>query len=359
MIARFRALLPFSFSIPKGEDLAPVEFVEEPYTVRIHPPRKAAIDPMETQATSRVPVRQSLENIRPADEQDATDAILMDGLPTIQANMIQIDFVKDDFDRRRWQADIIPEDQGDPTIKFVFSVANDFLARLRVLTRSGQIKPMEPKKAFWRLDYLTDNQERLPRDPRLIRTRLAAGLKFTTIGVNRNIWARLEGIPRGFEQATWDSLLLDAKELLPEVGVSIVVAYTALETFITWCVEQLALGANLPPSLWEWIKDRNDNFEKQPSVKEGLDDLLQAFTEGSLKDEPRLWEAFQNPRKARNSFVHEGKALIGNNEVTSETAKTLVTQASEIIEWTERLIPEALRRPRLDGLIRFDFHRPA
>ncbi len=358
MIARFRILLPFTFSVREGDDVAPFEFVKAPYRVKVYSPCQAAIDPSETKAISRVPVRQSLDGVRPADKQNATDAILMDGTPTIQANLLQVDFVKEDFDRRRQEEEGIPTyERGDPSIVLVFEVVNNFLTRMRALTRGGQIKPLGPNNTFWRLDYLTDNQEELPHDPKLRRRELAATVRFRTIGVNKHIWTSIEKLPADFRSATWDNLLLDAGELLPDVGPSIVVAYAALETFISWCIGHLARSANLPPGLWEWIEERDKDHYKQPSVSEGFDVLLRIFTNRSLKDEPRLWECFRNLQSARHSFVHEGRPMIGGEEVSVKTATRMVSGASEVIDWVERLLPEASRRPRLDRKVEFSFQR--
>jgi hypothetical protein len=44
----------------------------------------------------------------------------------------------------------------------------------------------------------------------------------------------------------------------------------------------------------------------------------------------RLWEAFKNLRAARNSFVHEGVARIGQEPVTKVVAAQLIGRARDI-----------------------------
>ena len=51
-------------------------------------------------------------------------------------------------------------------------------------------------------------------------------------------------------------------------------------------------------------------------------------------------------RKARNKFSHEGKPLIGNQEVTREQATELIAKAKAIVAWVERLLPEEARTPK-------------
>ena len=152
MIARLRILLPFNFSVRQGDELPPHEFIYGEYRVRIYPPCQAAVDPADVETLSPVPLRDIIEQLRPADVQTATHSIRMDDAPTIQANLLQIDFLKADFDRRR----ILPPDvlgAGDPPIRLVFELANGFLARVRTVTRGSEIKPASPgttKKLFRR-----------------------------------------------------------------------------------------------------------------------------------------------------------------------------------------------------------------
>ena len=71
-----------------------------------------------------------------------------------------------------------------------------------------------------------------------------------------------------------------------------------------------------------------------------------------MRDEADLWEALRNIKDARNSFVHEGKALIGKRDVSLADARALLAKAERIVQWVELFLPETARRPRLTQTIR-------
>lgn len=215
---------------------------------------------------------------------------------------------------------------------------------------------MSPERTFWRIDYLTDGGEELVPSPPLLRSRFATPASWRVAGLNAAIWRKVTELPVDFEPYTWDVLLLDAESLLPEVGASVVLAYAALETFIAWSLDQLAPLSPIPPELWQWINDRGDWY-KEPSVSERYDRLIKILTGKSLKDEPQLWEALQNLARVRNSFAHEGKPILGGQEVTTEQAMRLIGQAKAIVDWAERLLPGALRRPRFGGIVNWEFQK--
>jgi hypothetical protein len=80
-------------------------------------------------------------------------------------------------------------------------------------------------------------------------------------------------------------------------------------------------------------------------VEEQFDVLLKEFTGHSLKEDPLLWEAFKNLKTARNSFVHEGTARVGNTTLTKDEALVLVGKVDGIIGRIREWIPEDMRWP--------------
>lgn len=150
----------------------------------------------------------------------------------------------------------------------------------------------------------------------------------------------------------WDELIVEAFALLTsDTRLAIVLACVALETFIAWCLDRCAEIADVKPELWHWITHRG-KWEQKPSSEERFDSLLKALIGCSLREDKRLGKAYDDLRKARNKFVHEGRPYLLSNTknlkpVTEETAGQLVSQAQEIIDWVEARLPEELRRLRL------------
>jgi hypothetical protein len=94
-----------------------------------------------------------------------------------------------------------------------------------------------------------------------------------------------------------------------------VLASTALETRISAALDELVQLVGLNAELWEWINHRSQ-FWMEPSTGDQFGILLKTLTGRSLKDDGILWEAFQNIRTARNSFAHEGVAILGGTELS-------------------------------------------
>jgi hypothetical protein len=362
MIARVRILLPFKFSVVNNDAFRVHEFNKGEYRIKIYPPFQCDISGDDTEYTSPIPQRDLLEKLKPLEPQTATDLIKLNGSSTIQANLLQIDFIKSTFDRNR----ILERDDrfnsGDPCPGLIFDVLNDFLNCLRTFTRISSIRTLNYLRSYWRLDYLTDDEKEMMLESNLNRRRLQGPVTWQVVSLTGDMWDEFWKIQKDYQPCTWEQLILDAKYQLPNIGTSIILAWSALETFIAWYLTQVA-AKNLSEELWNWINNRDDDWYKQPSVTEQFDSLLKLFTRKSLKDEPTLWEAFQNLRSARNSFSHEGKAMIGRRdnrkEVSLELASNLVVKAQSIIDWTIGLLPQELRRPWYSKKIDFTFTKPS
>jgi hypothetical protein len=339
MIARLYVPLPYTFWILQDTVLAPLESDWGDYQVIVYPLCQARVGLDYTKGESPMSVLEVVESLRPSDTPIVTDCILVDGSPIIQANLLQIDFRKPDFDRRP------PTEPmgGDPPIELVLEIVNDFLGALRSVAQAGHVKPLDPL-SVWRLDYLADDGSELPAKEGLIQGRFASGFHWQVSVLNEAIWDGVRAVIPGYKSSTWETLLLDAKALLPEVGPALVLAFTALETLIAATLEQLVSQIDMPDGLWQWINDRGD-YRKEPSVEEKFDILLSALANKSLKEEGHLWKAFKNLKEARNSFVHEGRAVLGKNkeEVTPEKASSLIAKARDIVRWVEPLLPSEMR----------------
>ncbi len=339
MIARFRVLLPFSISVRHEDKLQPYEFDRGAYHIRVFPPYQAALDPLKVGVS---PLADNIEGLKPADPQILMETIRIDSSATIRANCLQIDFLKPSFDRRPTETLTM----ADPPGQSLFEITNDFITRYRSAGRVPAVHLLTPMTTFWSLRYLTDEEKQLPVDPALQRGFGSSYSPFRLSGLNEAVWKQTRTLPANYKPHAWEWLLLDAESLLPEVGPSIMIAYSALETFITWALDQLALRSRIPVELWKWIIYRGGRHELEPSVVDMFDVFLKVLAGRSLKEDAKLWESFQSLRKARNNFAHEGKLVLGSLEVTAQKAMEFVAEAKGIIDWVEDLLPVDLRRPK-------------
>jgi hypothetical protein len=363
VIARFTTLLPFIICVKPDEPLDPCAFDRDGYRVIVYPPKQARVAHGQLGALAGIPYADIVRGIEAAEPQTPSAAVDVDGVPAVLANLLQIDFVKDEFDRTPIDtlAERLPRtdraDLGDPCPRLAFEIANNAIARLRTLNRGCELRPLDPHRSYWRLDYLTDDGAHVPKDPTLIRRRSLRPYQVRLAVVSAAIWRDAWRMPAGWEPPVWDSLILDAEQALPDVNAAVALAYAGLETFSKWQLDRLAATGTLPPGVWAWINDRDGDHEKEPSVGERLGNLMRALTGRCLKDDARLWQAFTELRDARHSFMHRGAPMIGKGPrataVTAEKAEELIGRTKEIFGWGEALLPAEDRRPPAAGQTEF------
>jgi hypothetical protein len=265
------------------------------------------------------------------------EKITIDGVTAFQADALRIDFRKESFDRRAGTHIDPPEDVIDRAINF-------FLTRLRHVARTGQVRPVRFPLVTWRMRYLNDDESEFKEEAGLVRGRGTKSFSLSFIALTNKIWTDVFSLPPDYEPPPWESLLLDATVEMPSIGPALVLAATALEVFISRVLDRLAPTKVVPPELWHWINERGNRL-KEPSLEEQYDVLMKFLTGHSLKDEPLLWEAFKNLKDARNAFVHEGIAKIGQTPVSTETANKLIASASNIIAKIREWLPNELHWP--------------
>lgn len=338
MIARVTILLPFVIHVRVGDVFSPRTFRYGEYEVRIFPPLRSSGVLGQPTATPR-----TIDFPRAADPQPASGDVTIDGAPSVPADLLQVDFIKPQFDRT--------EQGNDPPSEAIFRVANLFLQQLRTLTRASQVKPLEVTGTTWGIAYLDDHGAVVPPDPPHKSRRMAALFKVSgVIAFKQDVWTALQALPADYESTTWDALLLDAVAILPEIGPAIVLANTAIEVRISTALDHLASTGRIDPTLWDWLNDRDGDYRKEPSMTERLDVLLRVLGGRSLKEDAKLWKSYRDLRDARNAFAHQGKAMLdkGRTPVSSARAAQLVQEAQTIIDWIESLLPESERRPQLN-----------
>jgi len=338
MIARVDILLPFDLFIREGDELPTLNFTATGYQIKFHPPFHFVERPKVSDSATAGFL--SLGRAQPA---AFRDSVLAGGRRVASVNVLRFDFVKAQFDRAA--ANTV----SDPPAEFVFDRVNTILARLRVYSRALQIKPLTPGIDPWRITYLTDDGQELEKEEGQKRGYGQSQSGFSFPPITPEMLLMVEG-PETGEPYIWDQLLLDSTGLLPDVGGAIVMASAALEVFIRWALDVLHQERELPTGLWDWINSRGWDHTKEPSVSEKFDTLLRVFTGRSLKDEPQLWQAHGLLRRARNTLVHEGVAMIGNVAVDARRARELIIGAEKIIRWVELLLPEVRRRGRMEAV---------
>ena len=315
MIARLSVLLPFQLTVPDGQQFPVYQAEDSGYGIHFYPPGRS-------------------ENAPPLTDEEK---ITIDGVTAFQADALRIDFRKESFDRRAGTHIDPPEDVIDRAINF-------FLTRLRHVARAGQVRPVRFPLVTWRMRYLNDDESEFKEEAGLVRGRGTKSFSFSFIALTNKIWTDVFSLPPDYEPPPWESLLLDATVEMPSIGPALVLAATALEVFISRVLDRLAPTKVIPPELWHWINERG-NWLKEPTLEEQYDALMKFLTGHSLKDEPLLWEAFKNLKDARNAFVHEGVAKIGETPVSIESANKLIASASDIIAKIREWLPNELHWP--------------
>jgi hypothetical protein len=315
--------------------------------------------------TTDVPLEDRIEGLQETSPTRTSSHIKLDGVSAYKSNMLTIDFFKDDFERPRSQLEddfSNSLETGDPPLRLAFEIANDFLGHLRSLSGSHVIKLLTKDENCWLLDYLDDEGQQLPLEATKFRRRFQSPIRGSFAVLTKEMWDKINSLESKMQIPIWETLLFDARALLPHVGPAIVVANAALECFIPWALDRLQEQSKIPPELWNWIYGRKDWYQG-PSVEEQYDILLKVLSGRSLKEDNERWEAFKKLREARNKFSHEGRPSTGKRktEVTLPLAEHLIESAVEIVQWAEALLPEAVRRPKplLASLnIQHPIHRP-
>ena len=324
MIARLYVQLPFNITVPEGLRVDVYEYEIEGYKMRFRPLRRS-------EKTSSM---------------DGTTKFAIDGMPAFQADVLQIDFLKDSFDRRQGT-------DHDPPATVISQAIDSFLVRLRHVTQSTDVHRLNFPSITWRIRYLNDDESELNEEEGLVRGRGEYRVTISWTALNKDIWDALHKLSFDYEPPPWVDLLLDASAQLPSIGPAVVLAATALEVFISHILDQLAVIKNVPTELWQWINQRDDR-RCEPTVAEQYDDLLKFFTGHSLKEEKDLWESFKNLKTARNSFVHEGVAKIGGAAIATDRTRILIAEAYNIISRVRQWIPQELHWPEFQHDIKVE-----
>jgi hypothetical protein len=186
MIARFEVLLPAGMVIAPETEMEPFEREVDGYRIRVYPPYRSVLDHSALEFDSTEPLFEIPRLLDRVDPQPATGAVLVEGLQTVQVDVLRIDFVGREFDRRRGA--------DDPPIELALRVADDLLARLRTLGRAGHLKPVG-ERAIWRVAYLRDDESVFEPSEELARARNAVSWRVKLLALRPSLWDAA-GAPR-------------------------------------------------------------------------------------------------------------------------------------------------------------------
>jgi hypothetical protein len=125
VLARLYILMPYNVTVPDGQEFRIYEHQDGDYKVRFLPPMR---DP----AMMFGP---------------AVSDLTLNGKPAFEANVMRIDFHKENFNR----ADADPIDPPEDVIRRAVA---DFHARLRFTTRAAHASPVPFPWNQWRLEYI-------------------------------------------------------------------------------------------------------------------------------------------------------------------------------------------------------------
>lgn len=327
MIARLHVQLPFFILVVKNAQFVGYRYEIEGIEVRPHPPIK------------RTDLNR--DGFQPRE-------FKIDGEPARECDILRIDFHSPEFNRKS-------DGSRTPSNELIKTVVNDFICRLRYTTLGHWINELDFPNCFFQLEYLNDDYSKLDEIPGLIREDLRFKYSLNILNLTPKTWDDVHSLAVGEKLNSWRSLILDAKDLLPRVGPAIVLTYTALEILIT---KSLSIEApkKVGEDIWRWIEEID--YRKAPSVSEKYDELSSIVFGFSLKSDSVLWEGMKNIRSARNSFAHEGIAIIGNDEVTLAKAIELIEKATQIVELFEGMLPDSRQSKKFSHKVEVTFSLP-
>lgn len=324
MLAKVVVQLPYVINIPEGETFDIFGIQVDDYEIRFYP-------------LLRSEDAYKLTNV---------EHLTMNSKTAYNADTLQINFYKPDFDRKK-------TGDWDPPLELITKVANDFLHKIRVVTGGFRVKPINLSRTNYWIRYLNEDETELEKMEGFIRGRGSKKIQFSVIGVNNQVWNDIHKLNPSLDLPAWKTLLLDANSVLPDVGPAIILTFTALEVFISKTLDDIAQIKKIDASFWNWINDRGF-FLKNPSIEEQYAFLSNHLIGKSIKEDSKLWQAFKNIQAVRNSFAHTGVATLGGKAVDEMQVLEFIKSAYEITEYVKRQLPEELRWREFKYDIKFE-----
>lgn len=272
--------------------------------------------------------------LRPVQDERVFPFVGMDGQLVRHANLLQVDFVRADFDRQVGSP-------ADPSREAIEAVVSNVVVRLRYTIGAPTFREFRLLETFWTVRYLADDGADVAEVKGLVRGRVHAPFRFRFTGLDPSSWNAVEKLPLGFQPHIWERLYLGALFLLPEVGPALTLGIAAIETATDQMIRDRMPGREAEAK----------NLISSNRLGQRLDTVTKRLAGVSLKTVPALWQAFQRLRRARNAAAHEGKSIFDGVMLDDRLAQDLILGIRPIPDWLEALMPSAHRNHR-------DLHEP-
>ncbi len=281
--------------------------------------------------------------------------ITMNGKSLVLCNIVVIDYLDVEFDRR---IDALPKGTqanltaGIPTVLGVFELANQYLRWLRAVSGLSVLREVDPTRQSWLIEYLTDSGDALTQEDGKFRARNSHGgdLPWSAI-----FEPTLEAAVQDLDQsppAPWDQLMLEAVDELPATGTAIVLAYAAVEQLINVVITQ-----NVPSS-YSAKRRKALLSNKRTSPLDRADLVLASLVGQSLRTQRDGWTAVEELASLRNKYLHYGIPPTFATTPAWFAAGHLIRRASEAMLWLEGFLPENMRRSRAVKAIDVKYELP-
>lgn len=323
MIARVFVTLPFALTVPEGEVFSLIQYDLFDYKIVVYPP---------------------IGKTKNANNYSDAEKVTLNSKPSYFADLIQIDFIKNEFDRSS-DGDI------DPPVEVIKKVTNDALSRLRYVLNSCEVKSLPSNYSDLSVYYLKDDETEFEQSQDFVRSKFIVSSKLQCLPLTQEIWDNVNTIVPFSELPTWKVFLFDAESVLPHVGPAIILVFTSLEVFISNKLDEMASTNNVDIKLWKWINSRQ--YLKAPSIDEQFDFLSLHILGFSIKSDNKLWLEFKNLQKIRNNFAHTGICKLDNQMLTEEDARYYISIANKIIDYFKSRLPKALLWPEFKNQIEY------
>jgi hypothetical protein len=194
VIARWLILLPHDIYLPLDDAFEPITLEFDGHLVTVWPLLQANISAGDLAWPSETPALEAILGLH-AVEPTASPAATIGGKPTFRANLLVLDFLRDEFDLSQL-----------PNVDAALQLANWLLASLASAAGARLMDWLDPDRTPWRLVYLTDDGAPAPgteqRPNYRIRVPMRAGPVLTA-----SEWGTIGKVPIHL----WNVLILEAK----------------------------------------------------------------------------------------------------------------------------------------------------